>query len=57
MTKEEFLQLQELQCNSGFPLMKYLDKVDLKCSTYTYCCKFQYNHQNRYNKGCNSYSG
>ena len=36
MTKEEFLQLQELQRNSGLPLMKYLDKVGLKYSTYTY---------------------
>lgn len=27
MTKEEFLQLQELQRNSGLPLMKYLDHV------------------------------
>ena len=36
MTKEEFLQLQELQRNSGLPLMKYLDQVGLKYSTYTY---------------------
>ena len=36
MTKDEFLQLQELQRNSGLPLMKYLDKVGLKYSTYTY---------------------
>ena len=36
MTKEEFLHLQELQRNSGLPLMKYLDKVGLKYSTYTY---------------------
>jgi putative transposase len=36
MTKEEFLQLQELQRNSGLPLMKYLDHVGLKYSTYTY---------------------
>ncbi len=36
MTKEEFLQLQELQRNSGLPLMKYLDKIGLKYSTYTY---------------------
>lgn len=36
MTKEEFLQLQELQRNSGLPLMKYLDKVGLKYSTYNY---------------------
>ena len=36
MTKEEFLQLQELQRNSGLPLMKYLDQVGLKHSTYTY---------------------
>jgi putative transposase len=35
MTKEEFLQLQELQRNSGLLLMKYLDKVGLKYSTYT----------------------
>ena len=33
---EEFLQLQELQRNSGLPLMKYLDKVGLKYSTYNY---------------------
>ena len=32
MTKEEFLHLQELQRNSGLPLMKYLDKVGLKVS-------------------------
>ena len=36
MTKEEFLQLQESQRNNGLPLMKYLDKVGLKYSTYTY---------------------
>ena len=36
MTKEEFLQLQELQRNSALPLMKYLDKAGLKYSTYTY---------------------
>ena len=36
MTKDEFLQLQELQRNSGLPLMKYLDHVGLKYSTYTY---------------------
>ena len=36
MTKEEFLHLQELQRNSGLPLMKYLDKVGLKYSTYIY---------------------
>ena len=34
MTKEYFLELQELQRNSGLLLMKYLDKVGLKYSTY-----------------------
>ena len=43
MTKEEFLQSQELQRNSGLPLMKYLDQVGLKYSTYTYWNrKFRY---------------
>ena len=36
MTKEEFLQLQELQRNSGLSLMKYLEEIGLKYSTYTY---------------------
>jgi putative transposase len=36
MTKEELLRLQDLQRNSGLPLMKYFDKVGLKYSTYTY---------------------
>ena len=36
MTKSDFLQLQELQRNSGLPLMKYLQEKDLSYSTYNY---------------------
>ena len=36
MTKDDFLQLQELQRNSGLPLMKYLEEIGLKYSTYAY---------------------
>lgn len=36
MTKDDFLQLQELQRESGVPLMKYLKQIGLNYSTYTY---------------------
>lgn len=36
MTKDDFLQLQELQHNSGLPLMKYLRENGLSYSTYNY---------------------
>ena len=36
MTKDDFLQLQELQHNSGLPLMKYLQENGLSYSTYNY---------------------
>ena len=36
MTKDNFLQLQELQRNSGLPLIKYLREKDLSYSTYNY---------------------
>ena len=36
MTKDDFLQLQELQRNSGLSLMKYLQEKGLSYSTYNY---------------------
>ena len=36
MTKDDFLQLQELQRNSGLPLMKYLRENGMSYSTYNY---------------------
>lgn len=36
MTKDDFLQLQELQRNSGLTLMKYLQEIGLSYSTYNY---------------------
>jgi len=36
MTKDDFLHLQELQRNSGLPLMKYLRENSLSYSTYNY---------------------
>lgn len=36
MTKDDFLQLQELQRNSGLTLMKYLQENGLSYSTYNY---------------------
>lgn len=36
MTKDDFLQLQELQRNSGLSLMKYLRENRLSYSTYNY---------------------
>ena len=36
MTKDVFLQLQELQRNSGLSLMKYLQEIGLSYSTYNY---------------------
>ena len=36
MTKDDFLQLQALQRNSGLPLMKYLREKGLSYSTYNY---------------------
>lgn len=36
MTKSDFLQLQELQRDSGLTLMKYLRENGLSYSTYNY---------------------
>ena len=36
MTKDDFLQLQELQRNSGLSLMKFLQEKGLSYSTYNY---------------------
>lgn len=36
MTKSDFLQLQELQRNSGLTLMRYLRENGLSYSTYNY---------------------
>ena len=36
MAEDDFLQLQELQRNSGLSLMKYLQEIDLSYSTYNY---------------------
>lgn len=36
MTKDDFLQLQSRQRESGVPLMKYLREIGFSYSTYTY---------------------
>ena len=36
MTRDDFLQLQALQRNSGLSLMKYLQEIGLSYSTYHY---------------------
>ena len=36
MTKDDFLQLQELQRNSGLTLMKFLQERELGYSIYNY---------------------